>query len=93
MEPVQSRIRQRSRVLAPALSSLVMAVFLGATACFLIALPAGLALDTDLLVEAHLGAVAFFAMTFLAGAFFAFTVDEERVVLAFGILFGFLFGL
>ena len=82
MDAVQSSIRQRSSVLAPALSSLVMAVFLGATGCFFTAFPTGLAFD--FLVAAT------FAITFLTGAFLALVADAVRVdlsvVLALGIL-------
>ena len=88
MEAVQSRIRQRSSVLAPALSSLVKAVFFGLTGYFLTALPAGFAFETAALLAADsfLGAAApRLAITFLAGVAFAREV-EARVILAFGIL-------
>ena len=51
IEPVQSRIKQRSRLLDPDLESLVGAFLLGATGCFLTALAAGLDFETDLVED------------------------------------------
>jgi len=82
MDPVQSRIRQRSSVFALARSSLVNAVFFALTGCFLTA--------TFLAGALRAGEGDRLAMTFLVfGAALALrrteALDVDLVVLAFGI--------
>ena len=83
MEPVQSRMRQRSRHLEPP-ADLTGAFLLGATGCFLTTLAAALVLGGDLVFDTFLGAT-FLAIGFFAGATLAFDT-EDLVAFALGIV-------